>query len=206
MLGRAAAGDVVNVRSLLERGANAATRDDGGWSPLHSAASAGRSEVIEELIRSGVSLDDGAGSSGTTAIILAASKGHQVIVSSLLAASANAQATDRSGSTALHRAAGNDHVAIIDVLLAACPAALDARDADGQTPFHVAAIHQKEAACLALAEAGAQLDTVSTEGEAPAQLLKPSLRLRLGMASEDEEAADHTDWLAAHFPVFNPPR
>ena len=44
--------------------------------------------------------------------------------------------------------------------------------------------------------------TTNREGEAPAQLLKPSLRAQLGLLDGDEmEQEDHTDWLGANFPV-----
>ena len=57
---------------------------------------------------------------------------------------------------------------------------------------------------LALAEAGAILETVNAEGEAPGTLLKPSVRSQLGLQTDAEEEEDHTDWLAANFPVPEP--
>ena len=84
---------------------------------------------------------------------------------------------------------------------------IDARDKSANTAFHIAATHEQEAACVALAEAGAELTTTNTEGESPAALLKPSLRSQLGLLGPDEEEEqDHTDWLANNFPVPKVPK
>ena len=146
-----------------------------------------------------------AGTASTHPLILAASKGHAGVVQALLRASANVLAVDATGGTALHRSAGNGHVAVIETLLAAAKSKLlDRKDNEGHTAFHLAAIHEQSAACIALAEAGAELNTINGDGEAPASLLKPSLRSQLGLLGDEESAEDFTDWLAEHYPVPNP--
>ena len=207
----AAAGHTPLLQALLGKGAAFETVDGGGWSPLHSAASAGRAEAVAELVTAGASLETGAGSSNSTALIFAASKGHAAVVQTLLGASANAMATDKSGAIPLHRAAGKGHIAVMEILLAALPAGamINTRDKTGHTAFHIAAIHEQVGACIALAEANAELDTENAEGEAPASLLKPSLRSQLGLllAGEDAEMKeDHTDWLGANYPVPKVPK
>lgn len=199
----AANGHAVVVQSLLERGARFDTFDEGNWSPLHSAAAAGRAEVVAYLIAAGTDIDASAASSGSTALVLAASKGRTDVVRVLLGKGANPLATDASGATALHRAAGKGELAIVELLLGALPAGtlIDVRDREGQTAFHVAAIHEQEGACVLLAEKGADLDTLNVAGESPKSLLKPSLRSQLGLADAEEEEADHTDWLSANYPV-----
>ena len=204
----AAAGHSEVVKCLIERGAQVSTVDEGNWSPIHSAAAAGRSECLMDLLAAGANVDARAGSSASTALILAASKGRLEIVRALLLASANVQAVDKSGATALHRAAGRGELAIMELLLGALPAGtvIDARDGEGHTAFHVAAIHEQEHACVLLAEKGAELNTSNAGGEVPKALLKPSLRSQLGLADDEEAAEDHTDWLNASFPVPKVPR
>ena len=207
----AAAGHAAFVQALVDRGANVNTQDDDGrgMSPLHSAASAGRTEVVAVLVSAKANIELGAGGARSTALILAASKGHADCVRTLLAASAKALATDTSGATALHRAASRGHVPIMHLLLASQPAGtiIDARDKEGHTPFHLSAIHEQEHACVALSEAGAAMETTNVRGEAPAALLKLRLRSQLGLDGEggmDVDDEDATDWLNANFPVPPP--
>jgi ankyrin repeat protein len=207
----AAAGHAAFVQSLVERGAKVDTQDnDGqGMSPLHSAAAAGRTEVVAVLVSAGANLELAANSARSTPLILAASKGHVDCVHTLLAASARVLATDASGATALHRAASRGHMAAMQTLLSSQPAGtiINACDSEGHTPFHLAAIHEQEHACVALAEAGADLETTNARGEAPAALLKLSVRSQLGLSGEggvDAEDEDATDWLSENFPVPAP--
>ena len=111
-----------------------------------------------------------------------------------------------------HRAAGRGHVAVIKLLLesqqaVARSALMDACDKEGHTPFHLAAIHRQADACVALGEAGANLETTNGRGEAPADLLPLSLRSHLGLKGKDGmdiDEEDATDWLGANFPVPEP--
>ena len=152
----AAAGHAELVTALATRGGKAHRVDDGKWSPLHSAAAAGHALACSALLAAGAAqgIEAGAGSSGSTALILAASKGRAAVVRTLLGAGASTQAVDGSGATALHRAAGKGHLEIVETLLeggGSAAALLDARDKEGHTAFHVAAIHEQAAACVLLA-------------------------------------------------------
>lgn len=60
------------VKALLERSAAIETMDDGGWTPLLSAASAGRAEIVTDLLRAGADANFTAAESGTTPLIAAA--------------------------------------------------------------------------------------------------------------------------------------
>ncbi len=68
--------------------------------------------------------------------------------------------------TGLHAAAHSGDVAVIDKLLSARtspPVNLDARDAYGRTPVHVAAFARQRAALRALAKAGANLELLEND-------------------------------------------
>ncbi|KOO33763.1 26s proteasome non-ATPase regulatory subunit 10 [Chrysochromulina tobinii] len=128
--------------------------------------------------------------SGSTALIFAASKGHADVLRVLIEAKADLLARDASKATALHRAAGRGHALIIPILINAMrhhAGTIEERDGNGQTAFHVACTMEEWNACIALAEAGADITTVDNEGNAAAMLLSPSLRNQLGLVEKEAE-------------------
>ena len=189
----AAAGRLDLVEDATRHGAATDTKDDGGWRPLHSAASAGHTEVVAFLLGpSGgdIEVNSRVDGSGSTALIFAASKGHADVLHVLIDAKADLLATDASKATALHRAAGRGHALIIPILINAMrhhAGAIEERDVNGQTAFHVACTMEEWSACIALAENGADITTVDNEGNAAAMLLSPSLRNQLGLVEKEEE-------------------
>ena len=189
----AAAGRLDLVEDAIKRGAATDTKDDGGWRPLHSAASAGHTEVVAFLLGpSGgdIEVNSRVDGSGSTALIFAASKGHADVLRVLIEAKADLLARDASKATALHRAAGRGHALIIPILINAMrhhAGTFEERDGNGQTAFHVACTMEEWNACIALAEAGADITTVDNEGNAAAMLLSPSLRNQLGLVEKEAE-------------------
>jgi uncharacterized protein len=97
------------VRRLAESGA---AIDTPGWSPLHYAAFAGRTDIAEYLIGKQAALDAKA-PNGRTALMLAARNGHMDVVKLLVAAGANEEIKDPDGKTAFDLAvkAGNTDIA-----------------------------------------------------------------------------------------------
>ncbi len=63
-------------------------------------------------------------------------------------------------------------VQVIDALCSV-GAAVDARDGDGQTPLHYAALCERRAAAEALLGAGADARATATDGQTPAQMAPP---------------------------------
>lgn len=82
------------VRRILEvPGVDVNTRDPAGWTPLMSAASAGASRIVAELLAHGA--DPTAGNvRHITPLHYAASKGHAEIARQLLVAGADVNAAD----------------------------------------------------------------------------------------------------------------
>jgi hypothetical protein len=100
------------ARLLLRHGANPnyVTREK-GVTALTVAALNGHVDVLDLLIESGVPLDQAA-HDGSTPLISAARRGHEVIVARLLAAGAALTPSDSQG-TALDAAVANNHFGIV---------------------------------------------------------------------------------------------
>jgi ankyrin repeat protein len=108
------------VRSLLERGADVATKNNYGCTALHRAACHGHEAVVLLLLEKG-----GAVAAKTallwTALHLAAYKGHERVVRLLLEKGADAKAKTFTGQTALRMAARNGHEAVVKLLTPLTP-------------------------------------------------------------------------------------
>jgi ankyrin repeat protein len=179
------AADSDKVRLLVEHGANVNTRTKLGRTPLMVAAACdGCSETVRYL------LSKGADASGVGALQLAALAGDAKSVGLLLAAGADAKATDQSGDGPLMDALKNCN--------AEATSALIARGADvnaaltfagkvkfgpiqlvGMTPLATAATYCDAGITHALLEAGAKPNAVDVRGLTP---------LMLAVASESQTA------------------
>jgi len=179
------------VKALLSRApiASLSTADEELWTPLHSAASSGRSPaavaLLLSLLSSPSAKDGGAAAAAASAadprtsgkrtpLHYAASKGHAEIVRVLLAAGADPAAADGTGERPLHRAAGGaGSLDVLRSLLAAAAAAaaaagakpaIDARDRWGRTALMAAAAAGRRGAALLLVARGASLEVTDGEG------------------------------------------
>jgi uncharacterized protein len=72
-------------------------------------------------------------------------------------------AVESAAYTGVHAAAHGGDVGAIERLAAAGPSALNARDARGRTPVHVATFARQRTAIVALAKAGADLSALESE-------------------------------------------
>ena len=88
------------MQAELDAGADVMAKDKYGWTPLHSAARYGSSEVIPPLLAAGADvmarLEDGG---GWTPLHLAASHGSPAKIQALLDAGADAKAKNKDGKT-----------------------------------------------------------------------------------------------------------
>jgi len=110
------AGDVASVRRLLQVDrALPNAREAGGITPLHSAATEGRVEVVELLLSAGANVN-ATNQWNVTPIYLAAALGHKEVCSLLLARGANVRIADHKGETPLQAARRNGHQDVIDLL------------------------------------------------------------------------------------------
>lgn len=115
----AASGDLATLGRHLEAG-GASARCPDGFTPLHHAATHGRTEAVELLLGAGAQVNErsGHGCDGTTALHCAVAGGHLAVVHGLLRRGASIRATDEAGYTPLLLAAELGHLAVVKVLLA----------------------------------------------------------------------------------------
>lgn len=151
------------------------------------AAENGRLTMLEKLLSRGAPATANIG--GTTALHLAAEKGHEEIVDLLIrdGADVHAKITDgkqrlfsyaggysrnhyRSGNligyTALHFAAANGHEEVIEKILA-MGASIECRNAEMETPLHLAAYAGRVKAVQKLVGKGAKVDALAWVDNTP---------------------------------------
>ena len=177
----AEAGDLEVVQALLDGKADPNLRDSAGRTPvelaaredqeevvlllaehgceLHdilSAANAGRTEVVEALLKKGPKQAAVTNTRGGTPLHLAARQGHVRTASALLAAGASVDAKDKDGWTPLHLAADGGHEEVVRLLLddKADPNALN-NHADKLSPLHGAVLSGKRKIVELLIDHGA---------------------------------------------------
>lgn len=178
------ADDVDLARALLRAGAEARVANRYGVTPLALAAVNGNADMVKLLLRAGADPNAASGE-GETVLMTAARTGRPEPLTLLLEHGADPNAAERAfGETALMWAAGHGHAEAIRVLVAG-GANADARSATidlppvnvnfsfavttalprgGMTALMYAARQGELASVPALAEAGADLNSVDPEG------------------------------------------
>lgn len=87
------------------------------YTPLHLAAREGTDATVRDLLRQGENVNAASTLSGVTALILAATNGHEQIVGALLDAGAAVDGADKAGGTALMYASSKGYPGIVQMLL-----------------------------------------------------------------------------------------
>jgi 26S proteasome non-ATPase regulatory subunit 10 len=147
------------VQFLVDHGAAQCVKwaDEEGWTPLHTAASAGQVATAKLLLSLGADAN-ALTAQKRSALHYAASKGQEALARLLLESGAQADARDCLGATPLHRAAATGRTPVIKVLLGDGGAQLDPRNNDGATPLLLAAMGGHQTAALLLAARGADVE------------------------------------------------
>ena len=117
LLKAAYAGDLAQVRALLEKGADIDHQAQTGATALIIASQEGHEEIVQVLLARGAEIDLQAEFFGT-ALITASQNGHEGIVQALLAKGAEINHQNKKGSTALIIASQEGHEGIVQALLA----------------------------------------------------------------------------------------
>ena len=182
-------GDIEAVKQHLAAGRNVNAKDDKGRTPLHRAAREGHKEVAELLIAAGAALNS-KDKEGKTPLYHAARWGHTNIAALLIAAGADVNAKDDKGRTPLDRAVGYTEIvallrehggktgeelkALIDAAEAgnieavkkhlAAGMDVNAKDEDGVTPLHEAALWGHNEVAELLIANGAEVNAIIVSG------------------------------------------
>ncbi|RNJ60025.1 hypothetical protein D7B24_000220 [Verticillium nonalfalfae] len=135
--------------------------------PLHHAASAGKSNILRAILTVGpeseVDLQD---AEGCTALHLAARNGHEAVVRALLNVGADVRREEAFGETPLHEAARNGHAALVKLFIDS-GAVVDVGNRDSSTALHVAARRGHSDVVEILLTAGANPATKDKVGDTP---------------------------------------
>jgi ankyrin repeat protein len=117
LVSAATAGRVEEVRRLIAQGIDVNRADRSLKLPLVSAAGAGHTDVVVELLIGGA--DTEARQYLVTPLLAAADRGHLEVLKVLLAAGASIDSATLSRETALHRALANGHIEVARCLIRA---------------------------------------------------------------------------------------
>jgi ankyrin repeat protein len=164
-------GNVIPGSKLIEQGANVNFQSGNGDTPLHRAASKGRSEFCDLLISAGADVMP-LNKSGATPLHKAALAEHNanLVCAALVKAGASARIANSRGATPLHIAASLGQESHAVTVLIEAGADLDARDVAGRTPLHEAAEYGSPGPCEILIKAGADFGALDVRGRTPIEL------------------------------------
>lgn len=162
-------------RHLKERLADDAARAEGHR--LMAAVTAGDDAAVRRLLREGAAVDErypnvNGFNDAHTPLLVAARDGHTAIVSLLLQAGADVNATEPTfGAVPLHKSVYNGHTESTAILAAWPGVNLDFQGAtNGYTPLHDALWHGYEECARIVMDAGARRDLVGHDGKRPVDL------------------------------------
>lgn len=179
---------------LKQAGVTVTTSDTAGWTPLHSAASAGHVEVIRRLIAAGADADAVTGQGRTP---LHYAKGRAAVVEALLLSATALDAADGRGATPLMRCASLGAAEAASLLMeAGC--AVEAKDKDGYTALHHAAEAGSLGVCrLLLVEGRANFKATTNDDQTAGDLVPKEQLLALADIVKEVMASDSASAAAA---------
>lgn len=157
------------VRMLLDRGARINAVNSRGGTALMYAATVGDLETVELLYSRGAKVNARA-ANGWTALTLASARGFETVVASLLSHDADPGIADIYGWTPLMRAVEQNRPAVVRVLLASKRVNANARDENGHTALHHAAVQGLAEIARMLVEHGADVWVRDRAGRTPTML------------------------------------
>lgn len=163
----AARGQETILRLLLEAGANVNAVAKGGITALHPASSRGNDTMVRLLLDRGADVSAQT-AEGITALHLATMENRPNVVGLLLKRGADPRVKTTThanrkakGTTPLHLAAAN--CSMVELLLKH-GAEMEAKNADGETVFFIAASYNAAETVRRLAELGADTNTTNNKG------------------------------------------
>jgi ankyrin repeat protein len=115
LINAAAAGDLLQVKSLIAAKADVNAKTDDGETALMYAVWGDHVEVVQALLAAGADVK-AKNNNGETPLIVASKRGHAGVVQALLAAGADVNAKNNNGETALKIAQVAGHTRMVKLL------------------------------------------------------------------------------------------
>lgn len=193
-------GDLPQVTSLLEGGADLEGPDDGGYTPLMVAARAGKNDVVKYLIGKGCKVN-ARNPGDQAALFLACNNGKADVALTLIAAGADCSTPTKKGYTPLMAAACSTNEIEVLKLILSKGVDVNANSDDGPAIIKASENNNLEAIRL-LAKAGANLHLVASEKDFGKKFRFPALAL----AARDGKIETLKALLAAGFDINHPAR
>eukprot|EP00698_Gefionella_okellyi_P012126 TRINITY_DN3237_c0_g1_i1.p1 TRINITY_DN3237_c0_g1~~TRINITY_DN3237_c0_g1_i1.p1 ORF type:complete len:486 (-),score=95.97 TRINITY_DN3237_c0_g1_i1:1030-2487(-) len=138
VLSAASSGNVAELQSLIQSGANIEAKSEVGFTPLALAARGHHAEAAKFLLQSGANANS-TSDLGTTPLMLAAACGSKELILMLLAHKSKVNALSKHNDCALLWAAAGGHAEVVSVLIEH-GANVNAANSEGITPLMVAAM------------------------------------------------------------------
>ncbi|MCG8340757.1 MAG: ankyrin repeat domain-containing protein, partial [Cytophagales bacterium] len=180
------AGQVDEVKKLLEEGADVNLKDREGKAPLHWALEKGNRAIIDALLgEASIDVNNPDGD-GKTPLHYAAEQGDQVSIEKLLSKGASVDRRDKNDRTALHEAVEKGDKEVVKALLAA-GATVNAKDKNGKTALHEAVAKGDTEVVKALLASGAAVNAKDSEGKMPLQLTNKQEIINALIRTQDSE-------------------
>ena len=112
-------GDIEGVMAALAQGGRVTMRNPQGFTPLLIAAQNGHPDICGLLLAHGSNVNEVKPETNSTALHLAAGRGHEAVVEVLLSWGAIVDPQDHAGLTPLYAACQGGHLACVLMLLKA---------------------------------------------------------------------------------------
>ncbi|KAJ3542835.1 hypothetical protein NM208_g3888 [Fusarium decemcellulare] len=175
------------VAKFLEMGADVATADPDGCTPLGIAAFGGSVDVIKLLLGNGANCA-AKNDAGWTALHEAAMRGHAEVCKLLIESGSDMAAATDLGFLPLHTAAGDGQIDVVNLFLehGADPTT---RTNDGLTPLHLASVGGHIQVVDLLLQKGTGTAATDLDGFTPLHLLLASWALQRAGADRAAEVA-----------------
>ena len=140
LFGAAFNGDIIQLKYLLQNGADINSKDDSGWTNLHHAAFNDNVEVLAFLIRNGANKDS-KDSLGRSALNYVAELGNLAVVKLLLHCGSDINSIDNNGKSPIHHLVTKNGNLEVLKLLVQHGANINIKDNSGGSPLHCSGIN-----------------------------------------------------------------
>ena len=139
LFGAAFNGDIIQLKFLLQNGADINSKDDSGWTNLHHAAFNDNVEVLAFLIRNGANKDS-KDNLGRSALNYVAELGNLAVVKLLLHCGSEIDSIDNNGKGPIHHLVTKNGTLEVLKLLLQHGANINIKDNSGGSPLHCSGI------------------------------------------------------------------